>query len=52
VLRGLLGEPQGEGLHGYWVQAYYVNLFLTDAGGRVFADVNEERVMFAATVPI
>jgi hypothetical protein len=29
-----------------------VNLFLTDAGGRVFADVNEERVMFAATVPI
>jgi histidine phosphotransferase ChpT len=52
VLRGLRGEPQGEGLHGHWVQAYYVNLFLTDAGGRVFADVNEERVMFAATVPI
>jgi histidine phosphotransferase ChpT len=52
VLRGLRGEPQGEGLHGYWVQAYYVNLFLTDAGGRVFADVNEERVVFAATVPI
>jgi len=52
VLRGLRGEPQGEGLHGHWVQAYYVNLFLTDAGGRIFADVNEERVMFAATVPI
>ncbi|CAN7507402.1 histidine phosphotransferase family protein [Phenylobacterium sp. LjRoot225] len=52
VLRGLRGEPQGEGLHGYWVQAYYVNLFLADAGGRVFADVNEERVVFAATVPI
>lgn len=52
VLRGLRGEPQGEGLHGHWVQAYYVNLFLTDAGGRVFADVNEERVVFAATVPI
>jgi histidine phosphotransferase ChpT len=52
VLRGLRGEPLGEGLHGHWVQAYYVHLFLTDAGGRVFADVNEERVIFAATVPI
>jgi histidine phosphotransferase ChpT len=52
VLRGLRGEALGEGLHGHWVQAYYVHLFLTDAGGRVFADVSEERVVFAATVPI
>ena len=52
VLRGLRGEPLGEGLHGHWVQAYYLHLFLTDAGGRVFVDVNEERVVFAATVPI
>jgi histidine phosphotransferase ChpT len=52
VLRGLRGEPLGEGLHGHWVQAYYVHLFLADAGGRVFADVAEERVVFAATVPI
>ena len=52
VLRGLQGQPLGEGLHGHWVQAYYVHLFLADAGGRVFADVNEERVVFAATVPI
>jgi histidine phosphotransferase ChpT len=52
VLRGLRGEPLGEGLHGHWVQAYYVHLFLTDAGGRVFADVAEEQVVFAATVPI
>jgi histidine phosphotransferase ChpT len=52
VLRGLRGEPLGEGLHGHWVQAYYVHLFLGDAGGRVFADVSEERVLFAATVPI
>jgi histidine phosphotransferase ChpT len=51
VLRGLQGEPLGEGLHGHWVQAYYVHLFLTDAGGRVFADVSDERVVFAATVP-
>jgi histidine phosphotransferase ChpT len=51
VLQGLRGEPMGEGLHGHWVQAYYLHLFLTDAGGRVFVDVAEERVVFAATVP-
>jgi len=51
VLRGLQGQPLGEGLHGHWVQAYYVHLFLGDAGGRVFVDVGEERVVFAATVP-
>jgi histidine phosphotransferase ChpT len=51
VLRGLRGEPLGEGLHGHWVQAYYLQLFLADAGGRVFADVSEERVIFAATIP-
>jgi histidine phosphotransferase ChpT len=51
VLAGLQGQPQGEGLHGHWVQAYYVHLFVGDAGGRVFADVQEERVVFAATLP-
>jgi histidine phosphotransferase ChpT len=51
VLAGLRGEGPGEGLHGHWVQAYYVHLFLTDAGGRVFVDVSEDKVTFAATVP-
>jgi len=51
VLAGLRGEAMGEGLHGHWVQAYYVHLFMGDAGGRVFADVGEEKVTFAATVP-
>jgi len=51
VLAGLRGEPLSEGLHGHWVQAYYVQLFLADAGGRVFADVTEEKVVFAATIP-
>ena len=51
VLRGLAGEGLGDGLHGHWVQAYYVHLFTTDAGGRIFADVGDERVTFAATVP-
>ncbi|HKP78318.1 MAG TPA: histidine phosphotransferase family protein [Phenylobacterium sp.] len=51
VLAGLQGQPPGEGLHGHWVQAYYVHLFVGDAKGRVFADVQEERVIFAATLP-
>ena len=51
VLAGLLGEGLGDGLHGHWVQAYYVHLFMGDAGGRVFADVGEEKVTFVATVP-
>jgi len=51
VLAGLQGQPLGEGLHGHWVQAYYTHLFVEDAGGRVFADVQEERVVFAATLP-
>ncbi|HEY8573900.1 histidine phosphotransferase ChpT [Phenylobacterium sp.] len=51
VLTGLRGEPLTEGLHGHWAQAYYVHLFLADAGGRVFTDLTEEKVTFAATVP-
>jgi len=51
VLAGLRGDPMGEGLHGHWVQAYYVHLFLSDAGGRVLADVTDEKVTFAATAP-
>jgi len=52
VLTGLRGEPLSEGLHGHWAQAYYVHLFLADAGGRVFVDVTEEKVTFAATLPV
>ena len=51
VLGGLQGEGPGDGLHGHWVQARYVHLFVTDAGGRVFAEVAEEKVTLAATVP-
>lgn len=51
VLAGLRGEGPGDGLAGHWVQARYVNLFVADAGGRVFADTAEEKVTFAATLP-
>lgn len=48
---GLKGEPLGEGLHGHWVQAYYAHLLIADAGGRVFAEAEPERVVFAASLP-
>lgn len=51
VLSGLRGEGPGEGLHGHWVQARYVHLFVTDAGGRLLADVADEKVTLAATIP-
>ena len=51
VMAGLRGEGPGEGLHGHWVQARYVHLFVTDAGGRILAEVGEEKVTFAVTLP-
>ena len=51
VLAGLRGEGPGDALHGQWVQAYYVFLFVGDVGGRIMADVAEEKVTFVATVP-
>ena len=52
VIAGLRGEPLPDGaLHGHWVQAYYVHLFVSEAGGKVVAEVGEEKVTFAATLP-
>lgn len=52
VSAGLRGEPLPDGaLHGHWIQAYYVHLFVTEAGGKIFAEAGEEKVTFAATLP-
>ena len=52
VAQGLRGEALGEGLlHGNWVQAFYLHAFLTAAGGRVEAAVDEERVVLRARAP-
>ncbi|MDP1875541.1 histidine phosphotransferase ChpT [Phenylobacterium sp.] len=52
VAAGLRGERLPDGaLHGHWVQAYYVHLFVTEAGGKIFAEAGEEKVTFAATIP-
>jgi histidine phosphotransferase ChpT len=52
VQAGLRGEPMKEGLHGHWVQAYYVQLVLQDAGGSTLAEVGEEKVSFTANMPL
>lgn len=51
VADGLSGLPMGEGLHGYWVQAYYVHLFVTDAGGTVRVDSAGAAIDFLAALP-
>ena len=51
VLAGLKGEGLPEGLHGHWVQAYYLHLIVRDAGGRLKAEVNDDKVTFAALLP-
>jgi histidine phosphotransferase ChpT len=51
VAEGLKGEPLSDGLHGHWVQAYYAYLLVADAHGRVFAEAEPERVVFAASIP-
>ena len=51
VLAGLRGEPQGDGLTGHWVQAYYLHALVVAAGGRIEAQVSEEKVTLRARVP-
>ena len=51
VAAGLAGRPQGEGLTGHWVQAYYLHALLAQAGGRVEALAEEGRVLMRARVP-
>ena len=52
VEAGLRGQPLPDGmLHGHWVQAYYVHLFVAEAGGRVLVESGDEKVTFAATLP-
>ena len=52
VVAGLEGKAMGDGLHGHWVQAYYIHLFIEDAGGKIFSKVGDESVVFAASLPL
>jgi histidine phosphotransferase ChpT len=51
TLQGLRGEALSEGLGGFWVQAYYLNVLLRAAGGHVDAVVGDGRVVLRARCP-
>ena len=51
MLDGLHGRALGEGLGGYWVQAYYLHTLLKATGGRVDALVAEGRVVLRGRCP-
>jgi histidine phosphotransferase ChpT len=52
VMRGLAGEPLGEGLSGHWVQAYFVHAIVTAAGGALRHEVAEDRAVLTARIPL
>lgn len=51
VIRGLAGQPMGEGMSGYWVQAYYLSLIVGDAGGTIAAETGEDRAAITVNLP-
>lgn len=48
---GLKGQPMTEGLPGQWVQAYYLNALVSDAGGRLEASIGEDLIAVSAMLP-
>ena len=48
---GLRGEPMTEGLPGQWVQTYYLQALVADAGGRLSWDIGEELIEVTARLP-
>jgi histidine phosphotransferase ChpT len=48
---GLRGEPMSEGLPGQWVQTYYLQALVADAGGRLDWTIGEELVEISARLP-
>ncbi|HEY4029604.1 MAG TPA: histidine phosphotransferase family protein [Caulobacteraceae bacterium] len=51
ALAGLRGEPMTEGLPGQWVQTYYLQALVADAGGRLESSIVEELVEISARLP-
>lgn len=51
VAEGLSGRPLGDGMVGYWVQGYYLWCFVTDAGGTLAFEKDEESFSIAVRLP-
>jgi histidine phosphotransferase ChpT len=51
VVSGLNGEKLDGGLSGQWVQAFYLNALVKEAGGRLEHHISEDLMVLAARVP-
>ncbi|WP_297802224.1 histidine phosphotransferase ChpT [uncultured Brevundimonas sp.] len=51
AVAGLRGQPLEEGLHGQWIQPYWLWLSVNEAGGRLDTSVEEGRVSLLARLP-
>lgn len=51
VVSGLDGEKLDSGLSGQWVQAFYLNALVTEAGGRLEHHIGDDTMVLAARVP-
>ncbi len=51
VVSGLKGERLDGGLSGQWVQAFYLNALVLEAGGRLDHQIGEDLLVLAARVP-
>ena len=48
---GLRGEPMSEGLPGQWVQTFYLQALVADAGGRLEWTIGDDLVEISACLP-
>jgi len=51
IAGGLVGEPRGEAMGGAWIQAFYVHSLVSQAGGRVAVEHNDQSATLAVWVP-
>jgi histidine phosphotransferase ChpT len=51
IAGGLRGEPRGEAMGGAWIQAYYVHCLVTQAGGQIAVEHDDQSATLAAWVP-
>jgi len=51
LLAGLRGEGPGEGLAGHWIQAAWTQALIAQAGGRITAEPETDRVLLTVWMP-
>jgi histidine phosphotransferase ChpT len=51
LLAGLLGQGPGEGLAGHWIQAAWTYALVSQAGGALTVEQDEDRVVLTADLP-